>query len=219
MKIIAHRVNKWKPVNIGVYGAEIDVQISHDGKIRAFHEPNESRPGELGMIFDHSGYERFFVDIKQNLDVEWLKKIVKAFGTKLIGLFDVPHPSAYYAHQAKLPVWDRLSEYESVRGHGGARSKKFWLDPLRSWNPSAYGGLLNQVPKDGKVILCSPELHGRRGAMIEDCWGWARDRIQKKGDDRIFAIVTKTPQAAKDFFDKPIVASKQKRKVPDKAII
>jgi len=209
MKIIAHRVNNWKPVNrFGVYGAEIDVQVSNDGKIRAFHEPNESRPGELDMIFDHSGYDKFFVDIKQNLDVEWLKKIVKVFGNRLLGLFDVPHPSAYYAHEAKLPIWDRLSEYEAVRGHGGISSKKFWLDPLRSWSPGAYGGLLNQVPKDGQVIICSPELHGRRGDMILDCWEWARNRVQVKGDERIFGIVTKKSQDAKEFFSKSITAVK-----------
>jgi len=201
MKIITHRVNGWSSTNeFDVYGAEIDVQVCADGRIRAFHEPDEIRPTNLLTIFEYSKYKRFFVDIKQNLDIRWLKHIVATFGSKLIGLFDVPFPSIYYAHQAGLPVWDRLSEYEAARGCGGIRSRKFWLDPLKSWSPGTYGGLLHQTSKDSKVMICSPELHGCRKEIVDDCWGWMQRRIDN-GDERIWGIVTKRPSEAKEFFN------------------
>lgn len=196
LKIIAHRVNHWNVRNKhGVYGAEIDVQVMNDGTIKAVHDPNDWRPGSISEIFDYAGYYKFFVDIKQNLDVRFLRRIVDLFEDRLIGLFDVPWPSAYYARRAGLPIWERLSEYEPVRG----KCKRFWLDPLRGWHSSKYERLLKQVPRGSKVIVCSPELHEEsQSSELISCWGWIKDNV---ANGRIYGLVTKKPKSAMDFFE------------------
>ena len=192
MKIFAHRQNDWKPGNqYGIYGAEIDVHISDRGEVVAKHDPcaNPMPPVSVKHIVNHSGYNNFFVDIKQNLDVDFLEKIVRVFGKRLHGLFDVPMPSAYYAIRENLPIYQRLSEFEPYLN----LVNKFWLDPLMSC--SAYK--LSFVPNDGKVVICSPELHGQ--ATIVEVWDWILNRLEDN-DSRIEGLVTKFPDRALKFF-------------------
>lgn len=199
MKIFAHRQNDWKPGNEhGVYGAEIDVQITDRGEVVAKHDPcfNLVPPVKVSAIVEHAGFDKFFVDIKQNLDVDFLEKIMDAFGDKLHGLFDVPMPAAYYAIREDFPVYQRLSEFEPYLN----LVNKFWLDPLTSCTAWKYQRLLSSVPKDGKVIICSPDLHGQKySSQLIEIWNWIKDRLEDK-DERIEGLVTKTPDRALKFF-------------------
>jgi hypothetical protein len=197
MKIFAHRQNDWKPGNEhGVYGAEIDVQVSDRGEIVAKHDPcfNPVPPVKVSYIVENAGFGKFFVDIKQNLDLDFLEKIVDAFGDKLHGLFDVPMPAAYYALRANLPIYQRLSEFEPRLDLGN----KYWLDPLMSCTSWKYQRLLSTVPDGGKVIICSPELHGQ--TTIVEVWNWLLERLEDK-DARIEGLVTKAPDRALKFFE------------------
>ena len=197
MKIFAHRQNDWKPGNEhGVYGAEIDVQVTDRGEIVAKHDPcfNQVPPVKVSAIVEHAGFDKFFVDIKQNLDLDFLEKIMDAFGDKLHGLFDVPMPAAYYAIRENLPIYQRLSEFEPYLN----LVNKFWLDPLMSCTAWKYQRLLSSVPKDGKVIICSPELHGQ--VTIVEVWHWILERLEDK-DTRIEGLVTKAPDRALKFFE------------------
>jgi hypothetical protein len=195
MKIFAHRVNDWKPGNIhGIYGAEIDVQFSDTGKIVAKHEPygNQVPPIPIENVLKHSGFDKFFVDIKQNMDTKYLQKIVDLFGDKLHALFDVPYPSMFFCIREQLPVYGRISEQESaIDGVKG-----YWLDPLEDTSLDKYTSLLAQVPHNSKVIVCSPDLHLE---PFHDVWEWLQFRINS-GDTRIEGIVTKQIMNAKHFF-------------------
>ncbi len=188
MKLIAHRINDWKPGNIhGAYGAEIDVQVCDDGRLRAKHNPSDNQlpPIPIEEVIDHSGYERFFVDIKQNLDIYYLRKIVYAFGDKLIGLFDVPFPSSFYAYKDNLPIYSRVSEYELPYKMLG----KVWLDPLESYNIHKYASLLIRAKYQAwdsiKTIVACPSLHGKGLSECVPVWRWASKQKE------VFAIVTK----------------------------
>ena len=103
-------------------------------------------------------------------------------------------PSAYYAIRHGLPVYQRLSEFEPYLN----LTNKFWLDPLMSCTAWKYQKLLSSVPKeDGKVIICSPELHGQ--VTIVEVWTWLLERLEDK-DTRIEGLVTKAPDRALKFF-------------------
>lgn len=202
MKIFAHRQNDWKPGNEhGIYGAEIDVYITDRGEIVAKHDPcfNEVSPVKVSAIVEHAGFDKFFVDIKQNLDLDFLEKIMDAFGDKLHGLFDVPMPAAYYAMREDLPIYQRLSEFEPRLDLGN----KYWLDPLMWCTSQKYHKLLSTVPDGGKVIICSPELHGQ--TTIVEVWHWIKERLEDK-DSRIEGLVTKAPETALTFFEEYINA-------------
>lgn len=199
MKIFAHRVNDWKPGNFSkCYGAEIDAQINDVGRVKAQHDPcgNQIPPIDVDIIIKHSGYDKFFVDIKQNMSIEFLKMIVEAFGDKLHALFDVPMPSAYFAMRAGLPIYQRLSEFEPCLGLGN----KYWLDPLVSYTECKYEFLLSKILPGGKVIICSPELHGHKATEV---WNWIEEKLQNK-DSRIEGLVTKSPDRAMRFFKEHI---------------
>jgi hypothetical protein len=196
MKIFAHRVNDWKPGNIhAAHGAEIDVQIADNGDIVAKHDPcwNQVPPILVKNIIENSGYDKFFVDIKQNLSVKFLEQIAVAFGDKLHGLFDVPYPSAYYARHLGVPIYQRLSEFEPYLN----LTNMFWLDPLMSCTCDKYDKLLHGLPKDSKVMICSPELHGQ--ITVPAVWDWLKYKL-KEGDSRIEGLVTKAPDRALIYF-------------------
>jgi len=196
MKIFAHRVNDWKPGNYtGAHGAEIDVQFLNDGRIVAKHDPYHGLPpGNIANILEYSGYDKFFVDIKQQLEVKHLEKIAYIFGDKLHGIFDVPFPLQYYASRTNLPIYQRLSEWEPASNLTG----RYWLDPLMACSSWKYQKLLSTVKKGEKVMLCSPELHGQ-SCNIVDVWMWVEERL-KDGDERIEGIVTKLPDRALEIF-------------------
>jgi len=191
MKLIEHRVNDWKPGNIhGAYAAEIDVHVCDDGILRAKHNPsgNEFEPVTVEDMLLHSDYEHFFVDIKQNLDLYYLQKIVDTFGDKLIGIFDVPFPSSYYAYKAGLPMFSRISEYEMPYKMLG----NIWLDPLEAQNVFRYASLFNKAKYDTwenwaktNFIIACPSLHGINVSKCIPVWQWAMKHEQ------IFGIVTK----------------------------
>ena len=197
MKIFAHRQNDWKPGNIhNAHGAEIDVQFTDNGEIVAKHDPywNSVPPVSVSNIVKHSNYDKFFVDIKQNMDIKYLEMIVEAFGDKLHALFDVPYPSALYAIKAGLPVYDRISEFE----HPLNLTQGVWLDPLMACFSSKYEALLGRLDKNNRAMICSPELHGQ-GTQIIEVWGWIKDKLEA-GDPRIEGLVTKAPDKAMIFF-------------------
>ena len=126
MLVIQHRVNSPLSLGTNLYHlkskfVEVDVHIKYNGEVVVKHSPDD-RHSELPIkdYFKAMEYpylpnhvDKYFVDIKQNMDVYYLKKIVNIFGDKLLGLFDVPFPSSFYANKAGLPIYRRISEYEA----------------------------------------------------------------------------------------------------------
>jgi len=180
MLIIQHRANNLiDPITSDV--AEIDVHIDTCGDIIIKHSVDE--PGwDLDEYLLSSKHKKFFVDIKQNLDVEYYKKIEEEFGDRLIGLFDVPFPSSFYANKERLPIYRRISEYESNDTNFYTR---FWIDPLLSWGPEKYSTLISRNIMYGKIIVACPSLHGQPIEVCKKLWRYLEQRKDIEG------IVTK----------------------------
>ena len=124
MKIIQHRANGLGDVGPSPY-AEIDVQINQCGEVVVGHDL-------WGTTYDaetylkESGFDKFLIDLKQNLPLNKLQKIAVLFEGRSLGFFDAPFPSAYYARKASHVVWARFSEYEPLN----RLFDRFWVDPL-----------------------------------------------------------------------------------------
>lgn len=201
MKIIQHRCNlpflPLKMLGIQPEYVEIDVHIDNRGNVVIKHNPDDdSYPvnGFNSYLGCMQGIKGFLVDIKQNLPVEYLERIVKAFGSRLLGLIDVPWPSVYYARQAGLDVIGRVSEYEQPN----RIFDRFWLDPLESWTCDEYMDLLDDIQCDtgGSAIIAAPSLHG--GTEQHDVF--LMEKLIEHDDDGVIeGIVTKYPKVISEL--------------------
>lgn len=195
MLILAHRVNDFIPGNTtSADGAEIDVQVCDDGVIRAKHDPcwNQVPPLRVSTIIEKSGYNKFFVDVKQSLKPVFIKLIADQFGDKLLGLFDIPMPSVYFTPSLRLPIYIRVSELEPYNRN----FNKVWLDPLKSHSPSRYGGLLTLLPSHSQVdvIVACPSLHGKSLRECKQVWSYLKNK-------NIQGIVTKHVEVCREIFN------------------
>lgn len=180
MLIIQHRANNLTdPVTSDI--AEVDIHIDMNGDIVVKHDPSDSG-WQLDYFLACTKHKKFFVDIKQNLSVDYYNKIIEEFGDKLIGLFDVPFPSSFFANKEKLPIYRRISEYESNDTNFYTR---FWIDPLLSWGPEKYSILISRNIMYGKIIVACPSLHGQSIEVCKKLWRYLEQRKDIEG------IVTK----------------------------
>lgn len=196
MLVIQHRANELT-IPITSDAAEIDVHIDTYGDIVVKHDPDASG-WKLDYFLSCTKHKKFFVDIKQNLSIHYYKKIIEAFGNRLIGLFDVPFPSAYELAWNNVDFYARLSEYEMAPVK---LTNKFWLDPLANWDELTYSYLLHSLLCEDKVMICCPSLHGR---PIEECrviWDWMKNQTLVAKHDRIQGIVTKHVEEARSVLN------------------
>jgi len=185
MKIIQHRVNEdgyWARPRAKY--AEVDIQIDTNGDVVARHNPEDPWRGWGFQYLPR--WSGFLVDIKQNLSIEHLQRIVECFDNKLIGFIDVPFPSVYFAAtRAAMPIYGRYSRYEPFN----ALYRRLWLDPIGYPLPLEYYELMDRVPTwIEDVIIAAPSLHGE--SCQEDI---AVCRYAKKFKN-ISGIVTKYPE-------------------------
>jgi len=192
MKVIEHRVNLPKQATITPY-AEIDIHVGEHGRLVVKHDL-EGKGWDIGRYIHESSHEKFFVDIKQNLDVVHYQMIINQFGERLLGIFDVPFPSAYFASQAGIEFYGRLSEFELAPMR---LVNKYWVDPLSEWDDKMYRRLTYSVGYGAEVILACPSLHEKGIADCDEVWKWMRDTHMK---DRIEGIVTKHPKEFMEVF-------------------
>lgn len=203
MKIIQHRVDG-DSKSLSPY-AEVDVHINHFGHVVIGHDPDDLiNYDEFTYVADvYDKHDKFFVDIKQNLPLKHLKKIVDVFGNKLLGIFDVPWPSAFYAQKDKIaPIYHRVSDYESPFPFGSA----FWIDPIgTNFAPFDYDRILINTfiaiaGRSSKFIVACPSLHGYDLKATVSVWEFIR-AAQKIGQEiAVEGIVTKFTEEAKEFF-------------------
>lgn len=197
MKIIQHRVNDILGLNKQTNYAEVDVWIDGTGKVLCHHEPDEDIKTYPALLM-RKRFEGFFINIKQSLSIPNLSKVMAAFEDKVIGLFDVPWPQALEAHYHGCPVYFRLSEYEAPPPGAGL----IWLDPLMGNSGNNYLDLISQVPIDGKVIIASPELHGRSFEASQNVWRYIKSCLEKEiSIGLIEGIVTRYPKQAAEIFN------------------
>lgn len=196
MMILQHRANNLaKPVKTNY--AEIDVQIDATNQIVVSHEL-WTEGAQVDYFLDNSRYEKFLINIKQNLDVKDLRRIVNKFYKRSLGLFDVPFPSAYYAVKAGLKVWGRLSEYEKLN----RLFSRFWVDPLVAQTPDHFLTLIAQADPNHELIIASPDLHGASFDNVLSVWEALK--CERNNDivvrRKIVGLVTRYAEVAKGFF-------------------
>jgi len=191
VKVIQHRYNDpLKPLHSKY--VEIDVHVAENSTLIVKHDPDDNVRYRASYMAKLEGIEGFFVDIKQSLDIQNLKRIADNFGDKLIGLFDVPFPSAYFARKAGIPVYGRISEFEPIE----RLFDRFWIDPLTSWNYKRYVDLLKTTDQNHKVIIAAPSLHGH-GPEIDIKVALALMNVLGRFG-QVEGIVTKYPQAVEE---------------------
>jgi hypothetical protein len=190
MLVIQHRVNVIYTEHSAQY-AEVDVQVADDGSLVIKHNPDDY-PVSLESYLKWSKFDGYFVDIKQNMDVKYIKYIAEAFGDKLLGLFDIPMPSVFFTPHLNLPIYLRVSELEPYNKN----FRHIWLDPLKSYSPSRYGGLLNLLPHytDIQVIVACPSLHGKTMRECKEVWEYLKKH-------NIQGIVTKHVKECTKIFN------------------
>jgi hypothetical protein len=194
MIIIQHRANYLRDAHCEA--AEIDVQIDRWGEVVVGHDL-WSGPFKANFFLKHTEHQKFLIDIKQNLPIEKLQLIADTFGTRSMGLFDVPFPSAYFAIKEGLNVWGRLSEFEPVNH----LFSKFWVDPLASQG-EILSDLFCRTQLNHKLIIASPELHGHSLEFAIETWDAIKLKLQWPGaGGKPVGLVTKFPKEAQEFFN------------------
>lgn len=193
-KIIQHRANsllnlRFQPPVVDY--AEIDVHVGIDGKVVVRHDPDDQW-GEYNAIeyLRRAPFKGYLVDIKQNLEVKYLKRIQEVFKDKLLAFIDIPWPSLHFALQdSSLPILGRLSYYEPYN----LRYNAFWLDPLRDCEVDSYVDLLNDIHYSKKAIVAMPSLYGKGLDEDLEVYKVLAEKYQVDG------VVTKFPKELSCF--------------------
>jgi len=198
MQILAHRILKPSKEYEAV---EIDVQVDEGGAPVVWHDCTNLLIGKtLHTYMEQSAARSIFVDIKQNLPVEQLRNIVDVVGDRLLGLFDVPFPSAYFARKEGLPIYARLSEYEPVN----RLFDSFWVDPLAAQTFSTHAHLITSTDPHHKLVVACPSLHGHHLEYSRDVWRTFKRLNESTGRRQwgnILGMVTKFPLEARSFLN------------------
>ena len=183
MLVIQHRANlPYAKAYTDV--AEIDVQIDNRGNVVVGHNP-DGVFFEAEVFLKHSRFKRFFIDIKQNLPVGHLMKIMRTFDNRSIGLFDVPMPSAFFLDRAGVNFYSRVSDVEPVIN---SLTNRYWVDPLCVWSAPMYEAIASQIVNKQNAIVACPSLHGQDIEKCKEVWSWLKE------DGRLQGIVTKHPR-------------------------
>jgi len=189
MLVIEHRANFLTEPEKSTLG-EIDVHILENGKFAVKHDIYEGG-WILEHFLKHSMHDRFFVDIKQNLKVGVYERLIETMGDRLIGLFDVPMPAAYFLAKKGVKFYERLSEFENPT----ALTDRFWLDPLANQVVPHFERLLWETTANQKFIYASPELHGCSMLEAANAWGSLKAFVSGKNRfAKLEGIVTKYPE-------------------------
>ena len=193
MMIIQHRANDHKQKQTARF-AEVDVWVCDDGRLRLKHDvkgdKDSAPPIDVETFLSNATWEKYFVNVKQSLSIEDYYRIADEFDGKLIGLFDIPMPSAYVLSiAASFPIYERVSEYE-----GGLRTGHAWIDPLNSLSLHSYAmmfGKALEMQRGADLILACPSLHGGDLKFCQNVWSWL-----KFAPANPIGIVTKFPEQA-----------------------
>lgn len=175
MLVIQHRANELS-TSLESNITEIDVHLSDQWGWTVKHDIR-SQGWRLDYFLDKSESNKFFVDIKQNLSINHYVELVKLFGDRLVGLFDLPMPSAYFATSSKLfnlPIYLRVSEFEFPN----KLSNKYWIDPLCSQSAVRHSMIFNKIRdmhENPRVIFACPSLHGKELPQCKSVWNWIKN--------------------------------------------
>ncbi|WP_255536823.1 hypothetical protein [Polynucleobacter sp. 86C-FISCH] len=126
--------------------------------------------------------------------LQWLvKEMVKASGMKDYFVFDMSVPDMREYFSNGIPVFTRLSEYETPPAFLNA-SAGVWLDAFENeWYDIQ---VLNDLLKKKKLVaIVSPELHGRDHNYL-----WEFLKSNQLFKNPLISLCTDFPMEAKEYF-------------------
>ena len=169
----------------GEHGFSLETDIrEHSGDVVISHDPAQSNFLSLSSFQDIFKFNSVALNIKcdgisNNFEIH--REGIEDSGSFF---FDGSIPEMYKYKNLGLPHALRLSEYEKDLAWG---VKIIWLDSFVSdWFISNLD--IRKLLEDHKVILVSPELHGREPRFV---WEWF---LNIRNDFENFSICTDFPK-------------------------
>ncbi len=186
-----HRVNNPKDLNKidSKIGIEVDVH-GYNKRIVVNHDPFV-KSVEFSKWLNNYNHKILFVNIKEEgIESEVLKILNKKNVSNFV-LFDVSFPFIYKLlsqNQRKLAI--RISKYEALEGFVKLKIKPkwVWLDLFEDIIPLSKKSHMLLRQNKIKIIIVSPELHGRNIDNIKKI----KNQIKRRNIN-IDAVCTKVP--------------------------
>ena len=179
------------------YGFETDIRDFNKNIVISHDCPG---PNELSLIdlFKSITLNKSFSNKTIALNVKSdglsgdLANILKDYDDLSVFFFDMSVPDSLSYINNELPIFIRLSEYESDEGLLNY-ADGIWLDSFKSrWYTES---LINKINKrNKKICFVSPELHGRNHLKF---WQFLRGL----GSDLNYLLCTDFPFEADSFFN------------------
>lgn len=170
------------------FGIETDLR-DHNNSVVVSHDcaGNEALSLEEFLELFPDNYEGLMgLNVKADGISDLLKQSTVLTSLPNAFYFDMSIPETIRYMKAELPFAIRQSDFETVNEKLPSRQRITWLDAFESeW-------YLNADPQSifahaNKVVLVSPELHGRE---VGKAWDWAKSAIQ---DRRPLTLCTDFP--------------------------
>jgi hypothetical protein len=134
------------------------------------------------------------LNIKSDGLYSLIKKLIIDTGMRNYFVFDmsVPDTRGYLTHQ--IPVFTRLSEYETAPAFF-EQSRGVWLDAFESeWYDD--GDIKSLLDSNKEVSIVSPELHGRPHLGV-----WSMLKDNNFHHHELVSLCTDFPLVAKEYFN------------------
>lgn len=207
MKIISHRGYWHQPAEknreeafrrsfrLG-FGTETDIR-DLAGRLVISHDPPTPGALELDSFLEWhaaaSGELPLALNIKADGLQTMLKKSLESFAVTDYFVFDMSVPDLIGYHQAGLPFFTRMSEYEREPALL-TEASGVWLDAFQGdWYSDQ--DILSLLAAGKRLCLVSPELHQRSHLPL---WQRLRDLEHRCGTEPI--LCTDYPEQARAFF-------------------
>jgi len=188
------------------FGVETDLR-DFDGRVVISHDPPGPRALPFADFLD--AYRRWPAAgiMALNIKADGLQgALAGALQSRGIGpdhyfVFDMAVPDALGYLRLGMPCFTRQSEVEPVPAFID-QAAGVWLDCFhQDWIDATE--VLKHCGAGRRVVLVSPELHGRPWQGAWGQWREAYRSLLRNGQDRPMMLCTDHPREAKAYFDAP----------------
>ena len=167
---VIHRINNINQLKIinKKFGIEVDVR-SYGKEIVVNHDPfiKSLNFSKWINFYDH---KILFVNIKEVGIERTVLDILNLNGIKNFVLFDVSFPYLFkFLNLGEKRIATRVSKYESINStfNLNIKPKWIWIDLFEDKIPLNSENYNKLIKNNYKLILVSPELHGRSDQSID----------------------------------------------------
>jgi hypothetical protein len=208
MKIIAHRgywfdssekntLVAFSRALEGGFGIETDFRdfngqlvISHDIPVDNAMKVDEF----INLCKQYPVSSQIALNIKSDGLYSLVKKLISESGMLNYFVFDMSVPDTRGYLSAQIPVFTRLSEYETAPAFF-EQSQGIWLDAFESeWYDATV--INNLLDSNKQVAIVSPELHGRSHLDL-----WQFLKMHDFHNHKLVSLCTDFPLEAKEYFN------------------